>query len=383
MAIVSLRIPQIGEGLQEARVVALLKQPGDLVRRDEPIYQMETDKAVMDVESPYEGRLVAWLAAADDVLAINAEVVTLETSDAVAESEAAPAPVVEVVADETPSATSRLTGIPPRTRAYAKEKGVSDEILATLVAAGSKLMSEDVDAFLAGGAQVSEALFQDAPLSSRQRIIASRLMRGSSLVVPGTMSVVVSWEAIEEVRARFKAARDEFQPSTFTIFSYAVTKAMEAFPAFRSTLLPDLTLRTFNHVNLGIAVALPGDGLVMAVVEKADTYDFPEFAAAMRERIQAARNAVDQVNEKTTFSLTNMSSYRLRDAVPVVVPPMVGTLFVGEVYNGLAQGTKELKLQRCCNLGLTFDHRAINGVGAAEFINAIRENAENIQNLIA
>jgi len=134
---------------------------------------------------------------------------------------------------------------------------------------------------------------------------------------------------------------------------------------------------------LGIAVALPGDGLVMAVVEKADTYDFPEFAAAMRERIQAARNAVDQVNEKTTFSLTNMSSYRLRDAVPVVVPPMVGTLFVGEVYNGLAQGTKELKLQRCCNLGLTFDHRAINGVGAAEFINAIRENAENIQNLIA
>ena len=60
MPIASVKIPQIGEGLQEARLVAVLKQPGDRVKRDEPIYQMETDKAVMDVESPYEGVLIAW-----------------------------------------------------------------------------------------------------------------------------------------------------------------------------------------------------------------------------------------------------------------------------------------------------------------------------------
>ena len=73
MAIVSVTIPQIGEGLQEARLVAVLKQPGDFVKRDEPIYQMETDKAVMDVESPHEGTLLEWLAPDVKILPIGGE----------------------------------------------------------------------------------------------------------------------------------------------------------------------------------------------------------------------------------------------------------------------------------------------------------------------
>src|ERR1700679_1035891 len=112
MGIVSIRIPQIGEGLQEARILAFLKQPGDNVKRDEPIYQMETDKAVMDVESPYEGTLVEWLGEPDDLLAIGAEVARMEVAGAVS----APVPT-----EEAPTVT-----IPPRTRAYAKEKGISD-----------------------------------------------------------------------------------------------------------------------------------------------------------------------------------------------------------------------------------------------------------------
>ena len=84
MAEVSVAIPQIGEGLQEARLVAVLKQPGDLVKRDEPIYQMETDKAVMDVESPYSGRIVRWLAEPDTMLAIGADVLVMETEEGAA-----------------------------------------------------------------------------------------------------------------------------------------------------------------------------------------------------------------------------------------------------------------------------------------------------------
>ena len=78
MSEVSLKIPQIGEGLQEARLVAFLKQPGDTVKRDEAIYQMETDKAVMDVESPHEGTVVRLLAKPDDVLAIGADVMVMD-----------------------------------------------------------------------------------------------------------------------------------------------------------------------------------------------------------------------------------------------------------------------------------------------------------------
>jgi len=388
MALVSLRIPQIGEGLQEARVVSLLKQPGDMITRDEPIYQMETDKAVMDVESPCSGRLVKWLAAADDVLAINAEVAIVESSDADAPANTVESPVVDeesaVSAPESEAGSaSRNAGVPPRTRAYAREKGVAEEVLATIPFAGSKLMPADVDAFLADRAKSDAPKpYSEVALAGRQRIIASRLVRSNQLVVPGTMSVTANWEPIEALRAEIKSHRGDFQPSTFTIFAYAVTLVMKQFPAFRTTLVGDSTLRTYDHVNLAVAVALPGDGLTMAVVEKADLMSWPDFVGSLRERIQTARNGVDQINEQVAFSLTNMQGHRLRDAVPVVVAPMVGTLFIGEVYNGLAQGTRELQLQRCCNLGLTFDHRVINGVGAADFLNAIRDAVENISNHI-
>src|SRR5436305_12921730 len=103
MPTVSVRIPQIGEGLQEARLVAILKQPGERVKRDEPIYQMETDKAVMDVESPYEGKLVAWTSEVDTIRPIGGGGATMEEADGGSEdagrhgpdptAQAAPAPV--------------------------------------------------------------------------------------------------------------------------------------------------------------------------------------------------------------------------------------------------------------------------------------------------
>lgn len=110
MPIISVRIPQIGEGLQEARLVAVLKQPGDHVKRDEPIYQMETDKAVMDVESPYEGILVEWLGQADDVLEIGAEVARMDVASAV-ETQAAPAesaPIAETLMGEGPKGAANI-----------------------------------------------------------------------------------------------------------------------------------------------------------------------------------------------------------------------------------------------------------------------------------
>ncbi|AIE86214.1 2-oxo acid dehydrogenase subunit E2 [Fimbriimonas ginsengisoli] len=382
MPVISVRIPQIGEGLQEARLVAVLKQPGDYVKRDEPIYQMETDKAVMDVESPYEGTLVEWLGQPDEILAIGAEVARMEVAGAVEEAPPhghAPAPV------EAAAASARGAAIPPRTRAYAKEKGVSDDQLASIPSASGKLMPADIDAFLSGPgpvAPVSTDRYDEQPVAQKQRLLASRLVRGAQLVVPGTMTLVANWEAIEHARARYKSGGGDFQPSSFTMFAYAVALALKDYPAFRSTLIGEDRLRTYRHVSLGIAVSLPGDELVLAVVEDADTLTWREFAQRTRERIDLARTGKDQANEAMTISLTNMQSFGLRDAVPVVVPPAVATLFLGETYQDLDPATETPKLRRVVNLALTFDHRILNGVGAAEFMKAVRQNVETIGSLI-
>jgi pyruvate dehydrogenase E2 component (dihydrolipoamide acetyltransferase) len=385
---VSLHIPQIGEGLQEARLVAVLKKPGEHVKRDEPIYQMETDKAVMDVESPYEGKLVRWAADVDSVLPIGAEVAVMETSDAVQEAVAHGAPAAAVAAGapaRSGAATAdRRRDVPPRTRAYAKEKGLSDDDLEKVRAKGARLMPEDVDAFLASvaGKPKGGEGYSEVEMPSKQRVLASRLQRGSQLSVPGTETVVLDWGPIEALRAKIKDAGGAFQPSTFTMFSFAVAKTLADFPGFRSTIVGDSVVRTYSHGNLGIAVALPGDELVIAKVEKADTYDWRAFADVMRERIETARQGKDQADESVTISLTNMQGFGLRDAVAVVVPPGVATLFLGEPYNGLDQTVSELKLQRCANMGVTFDHRLLNGVGAANFLNAVREKVEAIGDLV-
>ena len=396
----SLFVPQIGEGLQEARIVAFLKNPGEVIKRDDPIYQMETDKAIMDVESPYAGKLISWTAKVDDVIAIGAEVGKIQVSSdtevsGVQSHEAAltsdqvghksPPPPSPSSPREEGNNSVRLQGIPPRSRAYAKEKGILPEALVTIPFPGSKLMPDDIDVFLRGGgtsnvvgkAQVSSSgiKFTERQMPGKQRVLNSRMVRSNSLVVPGTMTVVTKWGPIEEERAKLKADGGKFQPSGFTMFAYAVTKAMAEFPAFRSSLAGDDRIRTYDFVSLGIAVSLPGDELVIAVVDSADTFDWQDFASAMRDRISLARSGKDQAHEAVTLSLTNMQAFGLRDAIPVVVAPSMATIFLGETFRDFDSAGR---MQKVVNVTMTFDHRLCNGVGAAEFLVKVREYVENV-----
>lgn len=400
--VLSVCIPQIGEGLQEARLVAVLKQPGDFVKRDEPIYQMETDKAVMDVESPYEGVLLEWCAPVDTVLPIGAEIAKMQSADPSQTQMAAghgPAPTAAATSPtaantEVVAPAARRGDIPPRTRAYAKERGITEAILATIPATKSRLMPEDIDAFLAGGSATSSPAasssasprsafpHQERALSQKQRLLSSRLVRGNQLVVPGTITVVARWNPIESLRTAYKQSGGDFKPSGFTIFAYCCVQALKDHPLFRSTLVGDSSVRTYDRVYLGIAVALPNDELAIAVVQDADLLDWPAFAAATRDAIERARAGQDQAHEAVTLSLTNMQAFGLRDAVPVVVPPAIATLYLGEVYRGLDPMAEEPSLIQLANLALTFDHRLINGVGGAEFLNDVRRHMEHVLSVI-
>lgn len=381
---VDLVVPQIGEGLQEARIVAFLKQPGEAVARDEPVYQMETDKAVMDVESPFSGTLVAWVAAVDQVVPIGEVVGRMSSASVpatagVAPSQSRPEPAPS---SPPPSQFERRTDVPPRTRAYAREKGLSDEQIEAVVAAGPKLMPTDIDSFLAKPKASAGRSYADAPMGGKQRILSSRMVRGHQLVVPGMMAVSVNWEPVEALRAATKAAGGDFQPSVFTYFAYAVAKAAAKHPVVRSSLLGESTVRTYDHVHLGIAVAR-GDGeLVVAVVDDSDTLDWPTFAAKARESISAARDGRDQAHEAVTLSLTNMSGHGVRDAMAVVVPPGIVTVFLGEAHWGFSDDTTVATPQRRANVGVTIDHRLVNGVPGAEFLAEIKRNMERIGEVV-
>jgi pyruvate dehydrogenase E2 component (dihydrolipoamide acetyltransferase) len=381
VAIVDILIPQMGEGLQEVLLVGFQKKPGDRIRRDEPLYSMETDKATMEVESPYEGVLKEWLAKEGEVLAIGAPVARIETDAAAAPSASEPAGGVGTA--ERPAAPAEDTGIfiPPRTRAYGKEKGLSEEELRRIPARTGKLMPADVDSYLeakaAGAAAVeaepASADYVERPLSPQQRQFVYRLKRSAQIVIPGTIKRPVAWSGIRQCVATARAQDYTFRPTEFQTFAYGVAQVVKAHPKFRSALLRDDTIREYVHANLGIAVARQNGELVTAVVPRAETLDYTTFVREAQAHIQAAREGEDQADADTQILLTYMGAHEILDAVPVLVAPAVAVLFIGAVYDVSGEPT--------VNLVLTFDHRLINGVEAAEFLNAVVRATEQIEQI--
>jgi len=388
VALVDVLIPQMGEGLQEVVIVGFQKKPGDRIKRDELIYSMETDKAVMEVESPYEGILKEWLAKEGEVLPIGAPIARIETeATAPHPATAEPAAVAEAItpaARPAPLPQSDLV-IPPRTRAYCRELGLSEAEMATIPAPSGKLMPADVDAYLATR-QAAETTaepspqptvgkgYTEQPFSQQQRVFVARMRRSAQLVIPATMKRPVDWGKIRTIVETLRANDFTFRPTEFQTFAYCVAQATKTHPKFRSTLPSDEMVREYAHTHLGIAVARSNGELVTAVVPEADTLSYPDFINAAQERIQAAREGQDQADAATQLLLTYMGAHGILDATPVLVAPAIAALFIGATYE---QSGKTL-----ANLGLTFDHRLINGVAGAEFLKTIVETVAQIEELV-
>ena len=405
MPIVSVRIPQMGEGLQEALLVEFIKKPGDVVRRDEALYVMETDKATTEVESPYSGRLVEWTAKEGTVLAIGTEVARMEVDSSVTIS--APThhgmPASSTPSDaqinstsdssepsenlESSSGRERSEGdvnIPPRTRKYLKDKGLL-ELVGNIPCQGSKLTPEDVDRYLAAqgsheisSSSTSDSPFDETPVSKQQITLNYRLVRSVQTTVPVTIMTEVDWTAMSVARQQVKAAGGK--ETSFAMMLWCVAQSLGRHPRFRTSLSGDGTIfRTYRHVNFGVAVALPEDSLVTAVLKSADTLNRAEFFETLSKQIELARNGVDQADPSITISVSNMGTANMRFGIPAIVTPAVATLALGEVFDAPIPTPTGFAFQKRAQLTMAFDHRVINGIGAAAFLNDLKQEIQTFK----
>ncbi|HSV73027.1 MAG TPA: 2-oxo acid dehydrogenase subunit E2 [Chthonomonadales bacterium] len=404
MTTVEIRVPQLGEGLQEARIVRFLKQPGEPVGRDEPIFEMETDKALMEIEAPAAGTLVEWLVSEDDLVPIGAVVGAIEPAAAIA----APVPLDGVgppLAAETDGATVRRSepprrppsgnaAVPPRTRAYASNLGVSEDDLAAIAAAaGGRALPKHVDAWLAERSRTlaprpaaparrePELLdYEDIPLPQHQRTVIYHFHQGTRETIPAAIEMRVVWDPIEAVRRRAMELSGGLwgvEPSQFLLFSWCVVRVAVEHPRILCAMLDGTTLRQYKHLHLGYAVARPGDELYIARVPNADTLPFPEFVRASQNAVRRAREGEDQGSQAMQLTLTNLRHADVRTGIPVVTAPAVGTVFVGAPFDEaypLAAGGIGFRRMAC--IVLSFDHRIVNGLGAAGFLADVKRRAE-------
>jgi pyruvate dehydrogenase E2 component (dihydrolipoamide acetyltransferase) len=291
----------------------------------------------------------------------------------------------------TGGADIRERNIPPRTRAYAREKGIGDEELMVVPSAGPKLMPNDIDAYLENRvappvssmeaapvpAEAEPGEYTERPLSKQDRTFIYRLKRSAAMVVPAVAKRQMDWGSIRAFADARKAAGGEggVHPTAFQCVAWCIAQAVKEHPKFRSTLIREDTVREFAHLNMGIAVAIPTGELTIAVVRQVDTLGFDAFVRTAQERIQTARAGEDQADETTHLLLTYMGPYEVTDAVPVLVAPAAAVLFIGSAFE---QGGKQV-----VNLALAFDHRLIHGIEAAEFLRTIVRNATEIERMVA
>ena len=335
----SITVPIMGEGIRNAKIVSLLKKPGDAIALDDPLCEVETDKAVYPIESSFAGVMGEWKTKVGDTVEIGQELGTILTE------EASFADQVHAAAKESPdggavaASADRSRSIPQRE--FARPKSTT-------------------------------------PASTIAPALSPTITRKLSHVIPANLQIDARWEAIQKARDAAKKKDEKNAPSPSVMIAWAVVRAMEKHPPFRRLILEDDQIVQNEDFDLGIAVALEGDRLATAVITNANRKNWPEFVKIYNETVDATRGGrVDAMNAPVV--ITSLGAFGVKAGAPIVVPPSVGTLFVGTAHRELIPNKNKNETAEVITLSLTFDHRIVNGVGAASFANEIKKQIEGFK----
>jgi len=373
------RLPDVGEGLQEAEIVAWHVGVGDHVVADQPLVSVETDKAVVEIPSPRSGRIAALHGEPGDVLDVGAALVDFadgEGADAgaiVGDLPSTPAAPDEAPASGPPARTSAAppgarsaaaVRATPAVRALAATLGV-DLTTVRPTGPGGTVARADVEA-AAGEISVDDGVEPIEPLRGVRRAMDTNMTRAGRQVVPATVTDdadVGDWALGTDPTSRLLRA---------------LARACVAEPALNAAYLGrDRGRRLHDHVDVGIAVDTE-DGLFVPVlrdVANRTPDDLRRGLDKMRADIEARTVPLEHLRG-ATISLSNFGVFGGRHAALVVVPPQVAIVGAGRAYDAVVARHGEIVVRRLLPLSLTFDHRVVMGGEATRFLDAIRKDLE-------
>jgi pyruvate/2-oxoglutarate dehydrogenase complex dihydrolipoamide acyltransferase (E2) component len=208
--------------------------------------------------------------------------------------------------------------------------------------------------------------------------LSPTITRKLSRVIPANLQIDARWDAIREARDATKNSDAKNAPSPSVMIAWAVVRAMEKHAPFRRLILEDDRIVQNDDFDLGMAVALEGDRLATAVITNANTKSWSEFVRVYNETVAATRaGRVDAMNASVV--ITSLGAFGVKAGAPIVVPPSIATLFVGTAHHELISNKNEDKTAEVITLSVTFDHRVVNGAGAAAFANEIKKQIEGFR----
>ena len=378
-------IPQIGESITTVFISRWIRNPGEYVKAGEPVVELDSDKASMEVPAPQSGRLVETLVDEGDEVAIGAVIATLDES---AEPDAAASPE-----PETAEGASDAVRAGPAARQVAHEKGVSiDEVQGT--GPRGRVTSSDVEraatpapppAAAKVRAPASGSLVERVPMTPLRRTIARRLVEAQQTAAMLTTFNEVDLTAVMALR---KAYQDRFvkkygiKLGFMSFFAKATIEALKAFPAVNSEIDgSDIVYK--RYYNIGVAVSGP-KGLVVPVVRDADRLSFAETELAIAELAGRARdNKLTLADfQDGTFTISNGGIFGSMMSTPILNPPQVGILGMHNILQRPVGVNGEVVLRPMMYLALSYDHRVIDGREAVGFLVRIKECIEDPQRML-
>ena len=389
-------VPQVGEAVAEIRLVRWLKAPGDEVAKGEPLFELDTDKYVIEVEAVAAGRLAKILVAEDsevEPLQVVAQLVSAgETTtdgdvpgpvEGVAASTAAEEAVVaEGGSALVAAAPGRPAPATPKARRLARQLGVD---LAAMTGTGRDGMvtGQDVERASASVAPTARAEPLESGLSHEWRTLGARMQRSKQTVPHFYLLVDVDMAAAKQLRDRCRTELGWPHAPTYTDLVVAAAAAAVARDPRVNVALVDGRLARRRSVNIGIAVA-SDDGLLVPVVPGADRLGLralSEQTRALAERARARRLTPADVVEKTMV-VSNLGMHGIDAFLAIIDVPDPLILSVGRVGDRCVPIEGHIAVRPVCTLGLSVDHRVLDGVAGARFLALVREALEEPARLL-
>jgi 2-oxoisovalerate dehydrogenase E2 component (dihydrolipoyl transacylase) len=415
MALFTFRLPDIGEGIAQAEIVGWHVKVGDRVEEDQPLADMMTDKATVEMESPVAGTVVRLAGEAGEQIAIGAMLVEIETEgegeDAAPEAAAQPpapvAPLAEppVVAQEeaapvaepasppplepVPAPTAKASGkadvlASPAVRARAKELGVD---LAQVKPSGDHIRHADLDAFLLYGSgqgyrpagRAAKRADEQVKVIGMRRRIAENMSASKRNIPHFSYVEEIDVTALEAMREQLNAHRgDKPKLTLLPLLIVALCRALPDFPMLNARYDDEAGVVTrYGAVHLGMATQTDA-GLMVPVIRDAQDRNVWQLAAEILRLAEAARTGKARSEELSgsTLTLTSLGPLGGVATTPVINRPEVAIVGPNRIIERPVFRGSEIVPAKLMNLSISCDHRVVDGWDAASFVQAVRKLLE-------
>jgi 2-oxoglutarate dehydrogenase E2 component (dihydrolipoamide succinyltransferase) len=409
---VEIQVPSAGESVTEGTLARWLKKDGDMVRADEPVVELETEKATTEVAAPAAGRLVIAVPEGQTVrvgtvigrIEEGAPAPSREKPDGRAGAQkAALAPAGKAAPPPTPKKTEEVP-LSPAARRLAEDRGV-DVHQVTGTGRGGRITKEDVLAHLDQGTAAPERPPAEEPprptrrlvaepageRETRQRMSSIRLRIAERLVSSQTATATLTTfneadlSAVIELRGRYKDRfRDRHGVSLgfMSFFVKAAVEALRAFPIVNASI-DGSDVVYHNYHDIGVAVSTE-KGLMVPVLRAADRASFADIEKRIAELAQKARDGKITVTDLQggTFTITNGGIFGSLLSTPLLNPPQSAILGMHAIQKRPVVVNDQVVVRPMMYLALSYDHRLIDGREAVQFLVRVKECVENPERLL-